>query len=35
VAPSAPSPKPAVKPGCDPNYYLDENGEKHFKKECF
>jgi hypothetical protein len=27
--------KPGKKPGCDPNYTLDENGEKHFKPECF
>jgi serine/threonine-protein kinase len=35
--PAAPPPaaKPAVKPGCDPNYYFDESGQKHWKKECF
>ncbi len=32
---AAPPPRAGAKPGCDPNYYLDENGEKHFKKECF
>jgi hypothetical protein len=34
----APAPaKPAAKPkaNCDPNYYLDAQGEKHFKPECF
>jgi serine/threonine protein kinase len=24
-----------AKPSCDPNYYLDAQGEKHFKLECF
>jgi hypothetical protein len=23
------------KPNCDPNFYLDAQGEKHFKPECF
>jgi eukaryotic-like serine/threonine-protein kinase len=23
------------KPNCDPNFYLDGSGEKHFKPECF
>jgi hypothetical protein len=23
------------KPGCDPNFYFDAQGEKHFKPECF
>jgi serine/threonine-protein kinase len=32
VSPSAPS-KP--RPNCDPNFYLDAQGEKHFKPECF
>ncbi|HVU03756.1 MAG TPA: serine/threonine-protein kinase [Polyangiaceae bacterium] len=40
----APAPKPtaaqppaapAPKKNCDPNYYLDAQGEKHFKPECF
>jgi serine/threonine-protein kinase len=36
AAPQAAAPaKPAVKPGCDPNYTLDAIGEKHWKKECF
>jgi serine/threonine-protein kinase len=25
----------AAKPDCDPNFYLDAQGEKHFKPECF
>ena len=24
-----------AKPGCDPNFYLDAQGQKHFKPECF
>jgi hypothetical protein len=35
---AAPGPaKPAAKSkaNCDPNYYLDAQGEKHFKPECF
>jgi len=24
-----------TKPGCDPNFYFDAQGEKHFKPECF
>ena len=37
AAPSAPPspPKPTAKPDCNPNYYLDSNGEKHFKPQCF
>ncbi len=27
--------QPSKKPICDPNYYLDAQGEKHFKPECF
>jgi serine/threonine-protein kinase len=23
-----------VRPGCDPDYFFDSDGEKHFKKEC-
>ena len=36
-APRAPAPAPPAKPktNCDPNYYLDAQGEKHFKPECF
>ena len=35
-----PSPAPASvarpkKPNCDPNFFLDAQGEKHFKPECF
>ena len=35
---STPAPKPsshAPKPNCTPNYWLDEQGNKHFKAECF
>jgi serine/threonine-protein kinase len=42
---AAPAPAPAKKdtgaktagkkPNCDPNFYLDAAGEKHFKPECF
>jgi len=33
---SAPATKPAApKPNCDPNFYLDAQGEHHFKPECF
>ncbi len=33
-APAAPlKPKPPT--SCDPNFYYDENGETHFKPECF
>jgi serine/threonine-protein kinase len=37
AAPSAPrTPAPAKqKSNCDPNFYLDAQGEKHFKPECF
>jgi serine/threonine-protein kinase len=37
AAPKAPTSPPAgkSKPNCDPNYYLDAQGEKHFKPECF
>ncbi len=34
AAPPTP-PKPTAKPDCNPNYYLDSNGEKHFKPQCF
>jgi hypothetical protein len=34
--PAARAPTPAKpKTSCDPNYYLDAQGEKHFKPECF
>ena len=33
--PEAPARPPLVKPGCEPNFYLDAQGEKHFKPECF
>jgi serine/threonine-protein kinase len=35
--PSAPRPPAPAKPksNCDPNFYLDAQGEKHFKPECF
>jgi serine/threonine-protein kinase len=26
---------PSAKPNCDPNFSLDEQGQKHFKPECF
>jgi len=26
---------PPAKPDCNPNYYFDKNGKKHFKAECF
>jgi len=29
------SPPPRAKPSCDPNFYLDAQGDKHFKPECF
>ncbi|MET0595940.1 MAG: serine/threonine-protein kinase [Polyangiaceae bacterium] len=37
---AVPAPRPAAAPAkpkanCDPNYYLDAQGEKHFKPECF
>ena len=42
AAPTRPVPTIAVSsaraqasPSCDPNYYLDGNGEKRFKPECF
>jgi eukaryotic-like serine/threonine-protein kinase len=27
--------KPTAKPTCNPNYYFDAQGDKHFKPECF
>jgi serine/threonine-protein kinase len=27
--------KPTPKPNCEPNFYFDAQGEKHFKPECF
>jgi len=34
--PAAPlsKPKPAEKVGCNPPYYFDSDGKKHFKREC-
>jgi serine/threonine-protein kinase len=37
---AAPAPRPPPTPAkpktnCDPNFYLDAQGEKHFKPECF
>jgi hypothetical protein len=33
---ATPAGKPVTgKPNCNPNFYLDEQGEKHFKPECF
>jgi serine/threonine-protein kinase len=29
------SPSPPTQPDCNPNYVLDMNGDKHFKRECF
>jgi serine/threonine-protein kinase len=34
-APTSPGPAPRGKSGCDPNFYFDAQGEKHFKPECF
>jgi len=33
--PPAATPPPAKKPDCNPNYYFDVQGRKHFKPECF
>ena len=35
AAPKPAAPKPDAKPGCNPNFYLDIEGNKHFKPECF
>jgi hypothetical protein len=36
AAPKPPPPKPAPpRPDCNPNFYLDAQGDKHFKPECF
>jgi serine/threonine-protein kinase len=32
---AAKPPAPKGRPNCDPNFYLDAQGEKHFKPECF
>jgi hypothetical protein len=32
--PSAPAPAAPAK-NCNPNYYFDKDGHKHFKPECF
>jgi serine/threonine-protein kinase len=34
AAPAA-APKPRSTTNCDPNFYYDDNGDKHFKPECF
>jgi hypothetical protein len=35
-APASRPPAPATKKrNCDPNFYLDSQGEKRFKPECF
>jgi serine/threonine protein kinase len=34
-APAPAPPLPAAKPACNPNYYFDGQGNKHFKPECF
>ncbi len=36
-SPAGPRPSTPAKPksNCDPNFYLDAQGEKHFKPECF
>jgi hypothetical protein len=34
LAPPLPE-KPAPRPGCNPNFYFDAQGDKHFKPECF
>lgn len=31
----AAQPAATTKPGCNPNFYYDANGHKHFKPECF
>jgi tRNA A-37 threonylcarbamoyl transferase component Bud32 len=40
--PPKPAPAPAItaapsppRPNCSPNYYVDAQGDKHFKRECF
>jgi serine/threonine-protein kinase len=34
-SPSAISSSPSLNPNCDPTYYYDAEGNKHFKPECF
>jgi hypothetical protein len=34
VSPVAP-PKPSAAGNCNPDFFLDSNGDKHFKPECF
>jgi eukaryotic-like serine/threonine-protein kinase len=34
LPPSA-APHAKAKPDCDPNYFFDDQGQKHFKPECF
>jgi serine/threonine protein kinase len=35
AASASPRPPKPVQTSCDPNYYFDAQGEKHFKPECF
>jgi hypothetical protein len=36
TTPPVPAPTSSTKKlSCDPNFYLDAQGEKHFKPECF
>jgi len=35
AAPAPPQTSPRPRKNCDPNFYLDAQGEKHFKPECF
>jgi hypothetical protein len=35
AAPASPPPQTKAKPDCDPNYFYDDQGRKHFKPECF
>jgi serine/threonine-protein kinase len=34
-ATNQPASKPPSKPGCEPNFFFDAQGDKHFKPECF
>jgi serine/threonine protein kinase len=33
--PPSAAPHAKAKPDCDPNYFFDDQGQKHFKPECF
>jgi serine/threonine protein kinase len=35
VRPSADALTPTAQPNCDPNFTFDDEGQKHFKRECF